>query len=888
MVATAHLFSAPKHDTKAIGVIAGYYFGESTASYYSEKDKVRGAWFGGGVSYLNLPTRVVQKHLFNLLRGRDPEGKADIVRTKSKAQRKARRKGDDRCGIDLTLSAPKSVSALWAFSSPEQRLIIEACFDRACRNTLKILEENCKSVRRGKGGDKWSHGKLLFAMFDHHTARNNEDFNVHRHCIIPNVVIGEDGAFSKINMLPLLRMVRGLGPLLNNNLLAELTEALGVRAYIPEKDKKKADWFELEGFSKKFLRHFSSRSREIDEKTEVFGTSNSHVAARQNANLLTRKSKRSDLTAEQRFAMWDQAAGKLGFDKRDIQAVIGHSISPVTDEEVGAAIQKAIESITSTEACFDCWQVIRKTSELLQDRPVRAEAVVDKVNYALGISKDVITVKRENHEILYSTKALANIEKETIGFIDKLANRPGLAVPRKFIELAVSRSSVPLSEEQKHVVRHILSQNCSIASILGYAGSGKTTVLRVLVDALELSGKRVLGAAIGGTAVDKVRESINRESRTVASFLYGIKEPLWKRAGKATYHHLKMYARAVQGKKTWARNPRTRIRKNDTILLDEVSMVDTSQLHPLIKEIERVGAQLICIGDTTQLPPIGPGNPLEHINARVEVATLQHNWRQTPAEAQAALMLRQGKADEALKIYAAKGDLVVATDRLSTVKHLLRDWADEGSKRPEDEVILAQTNHEVELLNRLCQAERLKRGELSGQPITINDRHIYKRDRVVFRATDSSLGIKNGYRGTVIAIGRDGSLTVRVDQLNPGVDASLLLVSAFGQGKSPRHFIKLAPKQAVKLDMRLGYASTTHSFQGSQTARVHILLGGKNQNLSMSYVQLTRAQGRGRLYVDRAHAGPELSSIIDAMNQRVEKKNIYEHRQTHTHSLKPE
>jgi exodeoxyribonuclease V alpha subunit len=111
----------------------------------------------------------------------------------------------------------------------------------------------------------------------------------------------------------------------------------------------------------------------------------------------------------------------------------------------------------------------------------------------------------------------------------------------------------------------------------GYAGSGKTSVLRAVCDVAEAHGRVMYLMALSGKAARRITEATNRSASTIASFL--------KRAEE----------RAI------SLGPET------IIVVDEASMIDLTTLYRLLL---RIGSgRLLLVGDPAQLPPIGFGNP---------------------------------------------------------------------------------------------------------------------------------------------------------------------------------------------------------------------------------------------------------------------------------------
>jgi len=73
-------------------------------------------------------------------------------------------------------------------------------------------------------------------------------------------------------------------------------------------------------------------------------------------------------------------------------------------------------------------------------------------------------------------------------------------------------------------------------------------------------------------------------------------------------------------------------------------------------------------------------------------------------------------------------------------------------------------------------------------------------------------------------------------------------------------------------DIQLGYAITAHKAQGATVENAYVLLGGRMQDRELSYVQLSRARGETRLFVQDGHDDRRLKSLVDAMSRSREKQ----------------
>jgi len=178
-----------------LGVVSGadYYLdhmANSVDDYYFGRGEAPGQWIGVTSAGLNLTGVVDSVVLRNLLDGRGGAGE-DLGIT---------RRADRRPGFDLTFSAPKGVSLLWAFGSPEVRDVVSSAHDRAIAGVIDHLSAEAAYVRRGKDGKELLKAKgFVAAGFRHRTSRSG-DPQLHTHVLIPNVVRGTDGWWSAPDM----------------------------------------------------------------------------------------------------------------------------------------------------------------------------------------------------------------------------------------------------------------------------------------------------------------------------------------------------------------------------------------------------------------------------------------------------------------------------------------------------------------------------------------------------------------------------------------------------------------------------------------------------------------------------------------------------------------
>jgi ATP-dependent exoDNAse (exonuclease V) alpha subunit len=285
-------------------------------------------------------------------------------------------------------------------------------------------------------------------------------------------------------------------------------------------------------------------------------------------------------------------------------------------------------------------------------------------------------------------------------------------------------------------------------------------------------------------------------------------------------------------------------------------MVGTKQFSTIAEAVTRAGAKLVVAGDKKQLQPIEAGAPLAQMSDQVGETKLTHITRQRLQEndknprwaRQAVELFADGKAEEALKLFAERKLLTVAKDRGDAMRKLVADWQKAGGHvEPEKHIILTGTNVEARTINELCQKARLTAEPSTAKEKAIrNDGEVFlPGDRVLFTKKSRSLNLDNGDLGTVSGIGgtaRARVMTVKLD------DARTVHV----------------PVNDYQ-SFRLGFAATTHKAQGGTYERSYVLAGGSMQDLHATYVQASRARETTRFYTSRLEAGKELEGLVKQM-----------------------
>ena len=163
-----------------------------------------------------------------------------------------------------------------------------------------------------------------------------------------------------------------------------------------------------------------------------------------------------------------------------------------------------------------------------------------------------------------------------------------------------SHSNIELSEKQKEAIELVNENNVTI--ITGGPGTGKTTIIKSIIDIYEQKGNKVVLCAPTGRAAKKMTETTGKEASTLHRLL---------EIGKIDENNFYQTSTEYEGAPIDA----------DLIIVDELSMVDMFVMSYLLKCIYK-GTKLILVGDCDQLSSVGPGSVLKDLIASEKVVTV--------------------------------------------------------------------------------------------------------------------------------------------------------------------------------------------------------------------------------------------------------------------------
>lgn len=178
----------------------------------------------------------------------------------------------------------------------------------------------------------------------------------------------------------------------------------------------------------------------------------------------------------------------------------------------------------------------------------------------------------------------------------------------KLIEKVSKKNNIVLSDEQKEAISTSLNNNITI--ITGGPGTGKTTIIKCIIDILEDIKKEYVLCAPTGRATKRIKETTGKEAKTLHRLL---------EITKVDDNDIDMFYEL----------PVTPI-DTDVVIVDEASMIDCMLMNNLFKALNS-STQIIMVGDVNQLPSVGPGSVLKDIinSNATNVVYLKQIYRQS-------------------------------------------------------------------------------------------------------------------------------------------------------------------------------------------------------------------------------------------------------------------
>ncbi|MBA3741492.1 MAG: relaxase domain-containing protein [Sporichthya sp.] len=876
--------------------------GTSLTSYYAESGYPAGRWFGSGLAGLNggrgltAGTAVTEEAMAALYgRGHDPVSGAALGRayptyrtaddriadavnrlpeTLTGAERQAATDAIETrerarpvkaavAGFDLTFTAPKSASVLWALGDPGTQQAIADAHRDAVTSVLSLIEDRFLHTRTGAHScAQVATRGMLAAGFEHWDTRTG-DPNLHTHVVIANKVQGPDGRWRSVDGQAIYHAAVACSEVYDTLLADALAARLPLTWGLRDRGDRRNPAFEIDGVDDVLLTLFSARSSQIEahlrgllaDFSAEYGrdpTRREMLRLRQQSTLASRPEK-TVAPLPDLFTRWrTQAAAATGRPIEEITASALHAAaSPVQADAVPAELIErfAQATLVALGERRSTWtrpnllaEAARATRLLRVAEPSERIALLDRVvdaalSACVALDPPEVFNTPARFRRANGTSAFTRPDEHAFTTAAVLAAEARLLAGTTLLDaarvdaedLAAAAARIPpgapgrrLSADQQAAVVAIASSGRRIDVLVGPAGTGKTRTLRALRAGWEHVHGRgsVIGLAPSSTAAAELSAALGVTCENTAKWLH-----------ESTRDDP---------------DPRWVLRRGQLLVLDEASMVATGDLDALATQAATAGAKLVLVGDHHQLGAVGAGGAFALLAEQQQAVHLSALWRfEHQWEAEATRGLRDGRTG-VLDAYAEHDRLRGGPGELMMDAAYTAWAADIAAGRTA--VLVATDRRTVAALNRRAHDDRVDAGLVHPDGIALADETSGGvGDIVVTRRNDRRIPapdghVRNGALWQITAASPDGSIEVR-PLPRTGDDAH----NAESHADASANTIHL-PAEYVQAHVELGYATTVHRAQGTTVDRGHAVIqeGMTRQQL---YVAMTRGRGANHAYV---------------------------------------
>ena len=286
------------------------------------------------------------------------------------------------------------------------------------------------------------------------------------------------------------------------------------------------------------------------------------------------------------FKQIDEIAIKLGIERQNLK-------------RVESGIKYALIKITYNGHCCTLKENLIEYVETLLN--INKDAIENGI-INLRTKNEIVVENREEKEWVYLYNFYKTEEKiaQRIIKLKNAKNMKKVSHIEKELRIVEEKTEIELSEKQKDAIRAINENNVTI--ITGGPGTGKTTIIKSIIEIYKQKKYKIVLCAPTGRAAKKMTETTGEEASTLHRLL---------EIGKVDEDSLLKKDKEYQGAPIDA----------DIIIVDEVSMVDMFIMSYLLDCIY-LGTKLILVGDSDQLPSVGPGSVLKDIILSEQINTV--------------------------------------------------------------------------------------------------------------------------------------------------------------------------------------------------------------------------------------------------------------------------
>lgn len=482
-------------------------------------------------------------------------------------------------------------------------------------------------------------------------------------------------------------------------------------------------------------------------------------------------------------------------------------------EIIDPVLARLLESLQTTEGIINERTLKKNVLEATDSKEafdrIYSSIVAHEDIFSLGIGED----GREH----FVGRQAFNLENDLLKTTYDLATRHTFAVSKTQVNIIAERFG--LNESQLGALSHLVApSNATI--VCGYAGTGKTYMLKAAREVWEESGYKLIGLSTAGKAASGLQTETGIYSRTIYSFLEAVK------------------------------NQKIIIDNKTILIMDEMGMTSLDDMHAVMEIARTHGAKFAGIGDIEQTQPVGRGAPqramVETIGARhLDIIIRQEKeWQR-----QATILMETSKTAVGFDLYESHGCVRMHATTNIAMTEMVNHWCNDNVFL-KDSIMAAFKNETVNALNILARQKLVDKGVLEQGYLIETERgniQIAANERLLFKKNDSGIGVRNGDFATVLSFSEDLK-TMQVELDN---------------GK----IVELMPSSYKYFDY--GYAATVHKLQGHTTRDCHVLIDGEGWDRHKFLVAASRHKQNLMI-----HAATENFATMDDLKTAVSRHGL--------------
>ncbi|MDF1816538.1 MAG: MobF family relaxase [Verrucomicrobiales bacterium] len=823
------------------GTAAKSYYGSglSREDYYSESQEVIGRWYGKAAAMLGR-AKELTKETFERL--------CDNLHPLTGEQLTPRNDKNRIVGFDINFHSPKSLSVVQALTGDTR---LTEVFREAVRDTMADIEAQTETRVRANGiyDDRWT-GNLAWAEFVHFSGRpvNGEpDPHLHIHSfVVPNATFDVvENRWKAIKM----REARRDMPLHQAAFHARLAKNVSELGYAVKRTRN--NW-EIIGITPEVIDRFSRRTKVVEAEAKRRNLTSDKD--KDGLGALTRERKNNDLSNAELQRIWEK---RLSIDElTQIRTLAGSRTGiPISAKQ---ALDHAIEKQFARDS------VVRKNRLIAEALRFGVGSVTPQQILDEAADRKLIE-KRIDGQILCTDYNVLTEEISLIAAVREGKSRcaplgaPGYQIRRDF-----------LSDEQKSAVREVLTSHDRIIALRGGAGTGKTTTLEEIVEAIKLNGRNVQALAPSATASrETLRAAGFPDANTVAHYLQNSK------LQRQTRGHV--------------------------LLVDEAGLLGNRDLWKLF---EAAGAhtRILLVGDHRQHASVSRGDPFRVLQqyAGMKTVEITEIRRQKPGQYKAAVAaLAKGDVEKGFHYLDQIGAIREIEDKTQRHQKLAEDYVTLSTKKS-GPLVVSPTRREGRQVTNAIRNHLKSSGRLGKETRSLTrfeNLHLTSAELkevenytpgLLIQYHQNGKGIVRGSRYTVTSVTEDGRVMLNdQSQLNLSeakkfqvfkpqkielAQGELIRITRNGKTKDGRRHsngmvrrvsgftkngdIKLATGAVIdKQDGHFTYGYTRTSFSSQSQSVRDVLIAQSSEptpasNTEQFYVSVSRGRERIHIYTE--------------------------------------